>query len=436
MDHFIFRNGTLFCEEFDLRDVAEQFGTPLYVYSRQTLLDHYDRLRAAFAELAPTICFSVKSCSNLAILKLLAERRAAFDVVSGGELQRVIEAGGDPNQAAFAGVGKTDEEIEFALENNVGWFNVESEEELENIARVARRLGRSAHAAIRINPDVDPYTHVYTTTGKRETKFGIDLDRARRVFAQYKETPSVRLKGIHLHLGSPVNTVGPYVESVKKALALIDELRRSGHEISALNIGGGFGAHYAKEEAPPALEYARAVVPLLKNRGLQILLEPGRSIAANAGVLLTRVVYRKASGDKAFVIVDAAMNDLIRPALYGAYHFAWPVAPGPSLSPPSRSPDIDMPGLELVDIVGPVCESGDFLAKDRRLPPMQRGDLVCIFSAGAYGFTMSSNYNSRRRAAEVLIEGSSARLIRRRETYDDLVALERERNCGETHSHR
>jgi len=426
MDCFSFHSGVLHCESIDVRELANQFGTPLYVYSRQTFMDHYDRLAAAFAELDPTICFSVKSCSNLAILRLLQERGAAFDVVSGGELQRVIEAGGDPTRAVFAGVGKTDAEIEDALRARVGWFNVESEEELANIARIARKTECAARVALRINPDVDPHTHVYTTTGKRETKFGVDLERARRLFDRHKTTPGLRLSGIHLHLGSPVNTVEPYMESVCKALALIDDLRGDGHEITALNIGGGFGAHYARDEAPPASEYAKAVVPLLTGCGLAILLEPGRSIAANAGVLLARVVYRKASGDKAFVIVDAAMTELIRPALYGAYHFAWPVAPGTAFSPPSRSPDIDMPGLELVDIVGPVCESGDFLAKDRRLPPLQRGDLVCIFTAGAYGFTMSSQYNSRPRAAEVLVAGSSARLIRRRETYDDLVTAERD----------
>ena len=426
VDHFAYKAGSLHGEQADLGKVAEQFGTPLYAYSRQTFLDHYDRLASAFAPLRPQICFSVKSCSNLAILRLLRERGASFDVVSGGELRRVIEAGGDPARAVFAGVGKSDEEIEFALRQGVGWFNVESEEELANVARIAEELKPHARLALRINPDVDPHTHVYTTTGKRETKFGVDLDRARRVFEQYKSHSAVRLSGIHLHLGSPVNDVSPYVESVQKALALIEELRRGGHEITALNIGGGFGAHYARDEAPPAAVYAQAVVPLLKNAGLDILLEPGRSIAANAGVLLTRVLYRKASGDRAFVIVDAAMTELIRPALYGAFHFAWPVAPPPGMIPPARSPDVAMPGLELVDIVGPVCESGDFLAKDRRLPPLQRGDLVCIFSAGAYGFSMSSNYNSRPRAAEVLIEGDVARLIRRRETYDDLVAPERQ----------
>lgn len=425
MDHFEFRDGVLHCEQLDLRAVAAQYGTPLYVYSHQTLVDHYERLRAAFAPLNPQICFSVKSCSNLAILQLLAERGAAFDIVSGGELQRVIEAGGEASQAVFAGVGKTDHEIEYALTQGVGWFNVESEEELANIAAIATRMGTTAHVALRINPDVDPHTHVYTTTGKRETKFGVDMERARRVFDSFRNEKHVAMSALHLHLGSPVNSVEPYVEAVRKTLSLIEELNRMGHRVTSLNIGGGFGAHYSGEEAPPASEYAKAVVPLLSGRGLRILLEPGRSIAANAGVLLTRVLYRKVSGAKTFIIVDAAMTELIRPALYGAFHFAWPVAPVAGQTPPQRSPELVMPGLELVDIVGPVCESGDFLAKDRRLPPMQRGDLVCIFSTGAYGFTMSSQYNSRPRAAEVLIAGQEARLIRRRETYDDLVAAER-----------
>lgn len=425
MDHFEFREGVLHCQQLDLRDVAAQYGTPLYVYSQQTLVDHFDRLRAAFAPLDPQICFSVKSCSNLAILRLLAERGAAFDVVSGGELRRVIEAGGDASRAVFAGVGKTDVEIEFAIGSGVGWFNVESEEELANIAAIAARMKRTARVALRINPDVDPHTHVYTTTGKRETKFGVDLERARRVFDGFRNVKHVEMSGLHLHLGSPVNSVTPYVEAVKKSLLLIDELNGAGNNVSSLNIGGGFGAHYAGEEAPPASEYAKAVVPLLSGKGLKILLEPGRSIAANSGVLLTRVLYRKASGEKTFIIVDAAMTELIRPALYGAFHFAWPVAPANGMSPPQRTPDLALPGLELVDVVGPVCESGDFLAKDRRMPPLQRGDLVCLFSTGAYGFTMSSQYNSRPRAAEVLIEGSEARLIRRRETYDDLVTAER-----------
>lgn len=425
MDHFNYVNDRLNCEGVELARLAEQFGTPLYVYSRQSLLDHYDRVAAAFAPLDPIICYSVKSCHNLSILRLLKDRGCAFDVVSGGELARVLEIGGDPGRIVFAGVGKTDEEIEAALNANIAWFNVESEAEMENIARIAAGKGVCAKVALRVNPDVDPKTHVYTTTGKRETKFGVDLERARRVFDSFRDRQGLDLSAVHLHIGSPVNSVEPYVDAITKTLELIDTLRSDGATVKALNIGGGFGAHYDGSEAPPASAYAERIVPLLRNQDLKVLLEPGRSIAANAGVLLTRVLYTKSSGDRRFIIVDASITELIRPALYGSFHFAWPVAPRDGLLPPSRSKDLKLDGTVLCDIVGPVCESGDFLAKDRWLPPVERGDLLCIFSTGAYGVVMSSQYNSRPRAAEVLVEGSTPRLIRKRETYDDLVAKER-----------
>ena len=425
MDHFEYREGVLCCEEVGAAALAEEFKTPLYVYSAGTFREHYRRLRTAMAPLDATICFSVKSCHNLAILALLRECGAAFDVVSGGELRRVLEIGAAPSSIVFAGVGKTDEEIAYALDVGIGWFNVESEAELANLSAIAAGRGVTARVALRVNPNVDPKTHVYTTTGKRETKFGVDLDRARQVFRDFDGRPGLDLSGIHLHIGSPVNTVEPYVEAITKTLALIDDLSRLGHEIRAINIGGGFGAHYDGSEAPPASAYAEQIVPLLRDRPLDVLLEPGRSIGANAGILLTRVLYTKASGDRRFVIVDAAITDLLRPALYGAFHFAWPVAPAGKLVPPRRSADLKLDGTGLVDIVGPVCESGDFLAKDRWFPPVDRGDLIALFSTGAYGFVMSSQYNSRLRAAEVLVEGGGARLIRRRETYDDLVAPER-----------
>jgi len=425
MDHFHFRSGVLYCELVDSRSLAEQFGTPLYVYSKRTLLDHYGRLASAFSALDPMICFSVKSCQNLAICRLLLEAGAAFDVVSGGELARALEVGADRSRIVFAGVGKTDAELDAALAAGIGWFNVESEAELENLAGRAAAAGTKATVALRINPDVDPATHVYTTTGKRRTKFGVDLDRARRVFAEFGGRKSLDMSGIHLHIGSPVNTLSPYVEAISRGLSLIDDLRRDGYDIRSINIGGGFGAHYDGGEALPASAYADRIVPLLSSANLKVLLEPGRSISANAGVLLARTLYTKTSGDRRFVIVDAAMTELIRPALYGAFHFAWPAAPRDGLTPPRRAADLRLPGCEAVDIVGPVCESGDFLAKDRWLPPIARGDLICLFSAGAYGFTMSSQYNSRPRAAEVLVDGADARLIRRRETYDDLVSAER-----------
>ncbi|MCH9034998.1 MAG: diaminopimelate decarboxylase [Planctomycetes bacterium] len=426
MDEFVFKDGVLHGESVDLRTVAQDFGTPLYVYSRKTLIDHFDRTRRAFAPLEASICFSIKSCQNLSILRLLRERGSSFDVVSGGELARAIEAGADPSQIVFAGVGKRDPEIQAALDAGIGWFNVESEAELANIQRLAAASGKKATLALRVNPDVDPKTHVYTTTGKRETKFGVDLERAGQVFAEFRDQPGIDLCGIHLHLGSPVNTIQPYVDAITKSLTFIDNLRNDGHRIRAINIGGGFGAHYDGVEAPTAGEYAAKVIPLLKDKGLAVLLEPGRSIAANAGVLLTRLLYTKRSGEKHFLIVDAAITELLRPALYGAFHFVWPVKPQGGLVPPQRRQDLSLEGTTPVELVGPVCESGDFLAKDRRLPPVRRGDLICIFSAGAYGFTMSSQYNSRPRVAEILIDGSTARLIRRRETYDDLVSLERE----------
>jgi len=425
MDHFRYHDGALWCENVPLTHLVERFGTPLFVYSRRTLLDHYERFTAAFAELQPAICFSVKSCQNLHILRLLQPREAWFDVVSGGELQRALEAGASPSRIVFAGVGKTDAEMQAALEADIAWFNVESEQELESLAAVARQTGRTARVAVRVNPDVDPHTHVYTTTGKKQTKFGVDIDRAAELFDRFRSDPSVNLSGLHLHLGSPVNTVEPFVRATTLALELIEQLGRAGHRVTALNLGGGFGAHYQGAEAPAASDYAAALVPLLKGRGLNVLFEPGRSLIANAGALLTRTIYVKQSGGRTFLIVDAAMTELIRPALYGAYHFVWPVAPAGGLIPPHRGPDLRMDGTACVDVVGGVCESGDFLAKDRWLPPVQRGDLLAIFTTGAYGFTMSSQYNSRPRAAEVLVEDNSGRLIRRRETYDDLVACER-----------
>ncbi len=429
MDHFRYRGASLCCEDVSLDSLAAEYGTPLFVYSQRTLLEHYDRMAAAFSVLRPWICFSVKSCQNLAILRLLRERGSAFDVVSGGELSRVLEAGGDPGRVVFAGVGKTAAEIEAALRADIGWFNAESEEEIEHLAQIATRLSCKARVALRVNPDVDPKTHRYTTTGKHETKFGVDIERARAAFAAYTRLPGIDLSAIHLHIGSPVNTIEPYVQSITKGVELIDHLRRDGFEVRAINIGGGFGAHYDGQQAPTAADYAAQLVPLLAGRNLEVLMEPGRSIAANAGVLIGRVLYRKGSGHKQFLITDASMTELIRPALYEAFHFVWPVSPraadGTPLPPTDRRRDLHLPDTVLVDVVGPVCESADFLAKDRYLPAVNRGDLLCVFTAGAYGIVMSSQYNSRPRAAEVLVNGKTSRLIRRRETYDDLVAAER-----------
>ena len=424
MDNFDYIDGELYCEAVPIARIAAAVGTPAYVYSRATLLGHYQRIARAFADLSPIICYSIKSCQNLAICRLLAEQGAGFDVVSGGELYRALRAGGDASRIVYAGVGKTDEEIGQALDARIGWFNVESEAEMENLIRLAAERGASARAALRVNPDVDPKTHRYTSTGKKESKFGVDLERARQVFEQYGHDNHMRLCGIHLHIGSPVNSVEPYVEAIRKGLRLIDDLRAAGFTIDTIDIGGGFGAHYRSDEAPPAIQYAEAIVPLLRDRGLTVILEPGRSISANAGVLVANTVYVKRGGGKEFVIIDAGMNDLIRPSLYEAYHFMWPVKPADGLVPETRDADVPVAGTREVDVVGPVCETGDFFAQDRPLPPMQRGDLLAVFSAGAYGFVMASQYNSRPRPPEILVEGDAFRVIRRRETYEDLVAAE------------
>ncbi len=424
MDHFEYKSGTLYCEDVDLAVLAAEVGSPMYVYSAATLRHHYTAMAEAFAPLAPTICFAVKSLANLSVLRLLAELGSGFDVVSGGEVFRAAAAGGDMSKVVFAGVGKTDREITEAIAAGVGVFNVESEAEFENLARLARKADRQVTAALRVNPDVDPKTHTYTTTGKKETKFGVDIERAERFFEAYGADAYARLTGIHLHIGSPVNSTAPYIEAINKALTLIGRLRAAGRTVDTLDIGGGFGADYETDQAPAAAAYAADIVPLLVDTGLKIIIEPGRQISCNAGVLLTEVQYVKDGGDKHFVIVDAAMTDLIRPALYGGWHFVHPVVLGSGAAAPVRSKEYAPEGGMIVDIVGGVCESSDFLAKDRLLPPVQRGDLLAVFSAGAYSFTMASQYNSRPRVPEVLVDGADYRIVRRRETYDDLIAGE------------
>ena len=426
MDHFTYRDNELFCEDVPAEKLAQDFGTPLYVYSKATLLHHYRQLADAFAPVKPTICYSIKSLGNIHICKLLAEAGCGFDVTSGGELFRALQAGGDPKKIIYAGVGKRDDEIRMALDAGIAAFNIESEAEIENIDRIAGEMGKTAVGAPRINPDADPKTHRHTTTGKKESKFGVDIERAERVFDEYRNLKHLKIAGVHMHLGSPIYTIQPYIDATVKMNALIDRLREKGHEVQWFDLGGGFGVNYEKpDQAFPVTEHARALLPMLQDRGYKVALEPGRYIAGNAGILLSRVLYRKTSGEKKFVICDAAMNDLSRPMMYDSFHFIWPAKCQPGQSPGRRDRDFQPAGAETVDVVGPVCESGDYLAKDRARPGVQRGDLISIFTAGAYGFAMSSNYNNRPRAAEVLVDGKTARLIRRRETLEDLIAAER-----------
>jgi diaminopimelate decarboxylase len=424
MDHFAYKNRSLHCEEVPVSLLAETYGTPLFVYSKATLLHHLHQLQNAFAAVEPLICYSIKTNGNLSICKLMASQGAGFDVTSGGELYRALQAGAPGSKIVFAGVGKTDAEIRYALEKDVYLFNVESEEELHNLGTVARSIGKVAQAALRVNPDLPPKTHVKTDTSVKGVKFGLDIETVLDVARGILGHEHVKVVGLHMHLGSPILSTQPYKEGAAKAAVLIDRLREQGHAISLLNMGGGFGIHYKKQEAQPAQAFAEVIVPIAQSTRCQLILEPGRFIVGNAGILLSRVLYTKETGGKTYLIQDAAMNDLIRPTLYGSFHRIWPAIPAANMPAPPDDYEADIPGTLLQDVVGPVCESGDFLAQNRRLPTLNRGELLATFSAGAYGMAMSSNYNSRLRAAEVLVDGANHRLIRRRETYEDLVRPE------------
>jgi diaminopimelate decarboxylase len=432
MHSFRYRDGHLYCEDVDLVRVAEQLGTPTYVYSATTILDHYTRLDAALSQLDHLICYAVKANSNGAILKLLADAGAGFDIVSGGELYRVLAAGGDPAKCTFAGVGKSCEEIEYALEQRVYSFNVESEAELDHIDRIAGAKATRAPIALRVNPDVDPHTHQYISTGSHENKFGIALDRVAAVYEQAAKMPNVEIVGVQMHIGSQIAEAKPFASAIGKVAPIVRELK-SKYGIKFLSIGGGMGIvyqralesgsgkwwheHGSEPFAFSVRDYAEAIVPSLRALDIRILVEPGRFLVGNAGVLLTRVRYIKKTGAKKFAIVDAGMNDLIRPALYQSYHEIVPVAE------PSKTKSTDK-----IDIVGPVCESGDFFALDREMPELHEGDLLAIMSAGAYGFVMASNYNSRPLPAEALIRADKVVLIRKRQTLEDLVRDEVERD--------
>jgi diaminopimelate decarboxylase len=424
MDHFVYRNRELHCESVPLRELAEKYGTPLFVYSQATLLHHLNQIQSAFAAAKPIICYSVKTNGNIHIGRLMHEHGSGFDVTSGGELYRALQAGGRGEEIVFAGVGKSDEEMRYGLSSNVRLFNVESEAELLALGAVAQSMGRRAPVALRVNPDLPPKTHAKTDTSVKGVKFGLDIETVLDVAKSVVGHPGLDVCGLHMHLGSPILSADPYRAGAEKAVKLIAALREQGHAIRYMNMGGGFGIHYRKQEALPASAFAEVILPAVAAAQCQLVLEPGRFIVGNAGLLLSRVTFTKESGGKHYIIQDAAMNDLIRPTLYDSFHRIWPVLPAAELACPPEDYEVEMAGTFKQNVVGPVCESGDFLAKDRFLPTMRRGDLLATFSAGAYGMSMSSNYNARCRAAEVLVTGDKHRLIRRRETYADLVACE------------
>ncbi|HHO69606.1 MAG TPA: diaminopimelate decarboxylase [Gammaproteobacteria bacterium] len=410
MDHFDYRDGRLFAEDVDVATLAQRHGTPLYVYSRATLERHWNAFDRALGERPHLICYAVKANSNLAVLALLARLGSGFDIVSGGELERVLRAGGQADRIVFSGVGKTGAEIERALQAGIRCFNVESEAELQRIDEIARAHGVLAPVSLRVNPDVDAGTHPYISTGLKENKFGIDVDSALRVYQEAAGLAGIEILGVDCHIGSQLTDSTPFVDALDRVLALTDRLQELGIGVRHLDLGGGLGVRYRDEAPPEPQDYVRPLLNRLGDRDFEILIEPGRAIAANAGILVTEVLYLKHTPERNFAIVDAAMNDLLRPALYGAWQDIVPVAPRDGES-------------RCYDVVGPVCETGDFLGKDRHLA-VEAGDLLAVRSAGAYGFTMSSNYNSRPRAAEVLVHHDGSALVRERERIDDLMAGE------------
>jgi len=415
MHDFRYKHNELYCEGVALKRLSRRYGTPLYVYSQKTIVDHYRKIKDAFRSVKPIICYSMKANSSLAICRSLIKEGAGLDIVSGGELYRAVRIGASPRKIVYAGVGKTEKEIEDAVKGKILLFNVESLPELEMIDRVAARLKRRQEVAIRINPDIRPKTHRYITTGHGENKFGVDIQAARDIFLNRSRFRHLDISGVHLHIGSQIVEARPFVRAIQKITGFINALDGRRIRVKWFNIGGGLGIIYSGERPQTANDYAKAVLPLLKKTKVRIILEPGRFIVGNAGILLTETVYIKKTSRNNFAIVDAAMNDLIRPSLYGAYHEVLPVR-SRSYSGSSK--------IHRYDVVGPVCESGDFLAKNRRFINLRQGDLLAVMGAGAYGFSMSSSYNSRPRPAEVLVNGNRARLIRRRETYRDLVRTE------------
>jgi diaminopimelate decarboxylase len=411
MHHFHYENGRLCCEEVPIESLARDVGTPVYVYSRATLTHHFTVFDGAFSRIPHLTCYSVKANSNVAVLALFGSLGGGVDIVSGGELFRARRAGIRPEKIIYSGVGKTRDEIDYALSEDILMFNIESRQELEAISQRAQALGRTARIALRVNPDVDPKTHPYITTGMEKNKFGIRVDEALESYRHAMTLPGVDVVGIDCHIGSQLTETAPFVDALKRLRALMGRLHELGLSIRYLDLGGGLGITYADEEPPHPTEYAEAILKEMDGLPCTLIFEPGRVIVGHAGILVTRVLYTKKTPTKHFVIVDAGMNDLIRPSLYGAYHHIQPVV-------------LSKRATETVDVVGPICESGDFLARERAMPQVAPGELLAVMSAGAYGFSMASNYNSRPRPAEVLVDGGTYHVIRRRETWDDLVRLE------------
>jgi diaminopimelate decarboxylase len=417
MHHFHYINDQLYCENIPVDRICEEVGTPAFIYSRGTLERHFNIFQEPFVSTDHLICYSLKACSNLAILRIFGNLGGGLDIVSGGELFRGLKAGVDPSRIVYSGVGKKVSEIDEALAAEILMFNVESEEELFLLDQRAREMGKKARMALRVNPDVDPHTHPYIATGLKKSKFGIDIRRALQIYRSAREMEGVEPIGVDCHIGSQLTELSPFLDALERLKKLVWELSREGIEIRCLDLGGGLGIPYEDESPPLPAVYGGAIVEHLADMNLKLILEPGRLLVGNAGILVTRVLYQKEGGEKLFIIVDAAMNDLIRPSLYRAHHALWPVH--------RKVPVGVSDGRVLADVVGPICESGDFLAQERYVETVQSGDLLAFMSAGAYGFAMSSNYNSRPRACEVLVDGDDYFVIRDRETYGDLIRGER-----------
>lgn len=408
MHDFKFKNNELHCEDVKISAIAQKVGTPFYVYSHHTLVDHFTKIQRAFAAVKPLICFAMKSNDNLAVLKILKDQGAGFDIVSMGELKKALKVGADPKKIVFASVGKTEEEIAFAINKGILLFNVESVPELDEINRVAKKLRKKTQVALRINPDVKTATHDFITTGTLKNKFGIDLHSAHKLLQAQRKYPYVKISGLHVHIGSQLVDRTPFINAIKKVTEFLDILKKDNITLDYLDIGGGMGIIYKDETPQTAQEFAEAILPYLEKTGLKIIMEPGRFIAGNAGIFVTRVLYLKDNGFKKFLIVDGGMNDLIRPSLYDAYHDIVPVK------------TTDAAKIK-VDVVGPICESGDFFGKDRLLPGLEKDDLLAVMSAGAYGYVMSSNYNVRGRVPEVIVKGGKFGVSKKRETFNDLI---------------